>query len=63
RVHGELYSSQPFLRTHQQLQATPNEQNCKLPKAVFWFDTTHLTSFGEAKLWPLYLYFGNKSKY
>lgn len=67
RVHGELYSSPAFLKVHQELQAAPNEQNCNLPKVVaalmFWSDSTHLTSFGDAKLWPLYLYFGNESKY
>jgi len=30
---------------------------------MFWSDATHLTSFGDEKLWPLYLYFGNNSKY
>ncbi|RXW21632.1 hypothetical protein EST38_g4229 [Candolleomyces aberdarensis] len=26
-------------------------------------DSTHLTSFGDAQLWPCYLFFGNESKY
>lgn len=30
---------------------------------MFWSDATQLTSFGNAKLWPCYLFFGNKSKY
>ncbi|KAG1857827.1 hypothetical protein F4604DRAFT_1931350 [Suillus subluteus] len=30
---------------------------------MFWSDSTHLTTFGNAKLWPLYMYFGNESKY
>jgi hypothetical protein len=30
---------------------------------MFWSDATQLTSFGNAKLWPLYMYFGNESKY
>lgn len=30
---------------------------------MFWSDTTQLTSFGNAKLWPTYMYFGNESKY
>ena len=30
---------------------------------MFWSDSTQLTTFGTAKLWPLYLFFGNLSKY
>src|ERR1700692_4795001 len=30
---------------------------------MFWSDATQLTSFGNAKLWPTYMYFGNESKY
>jgi hypothetical protein len=40
---------------------------CDLPRVVaglmFWSDVTHLTSFGDAKIWPLYMFFGNESKY
>ena len=28
-----------------------------------WSDETHLSSFGSAALWPIYIYFGNLSKY
>ena len=30
---------------------------------MLWSDATHLTNFGTAKLWPIYLFFGNLSKY
>ncbi|KIO08844.1 hypothetical protein M404DRAFT_22671 [Pisolithus tinctorius Marx 270] len=30
---------------------------------MFFSDATHLATFGNAKAWPLYLYFGNVSKY
>ncbi|EGN91729.1 hypothetical protein SERLA73DRAFT_164395 [Serpula lacrymans var. lacrymans S7.3] len=30
---------------------------------MLWLDATHLTSFGNSKLWPLHVYFGNESKY
>ncbi|KIM62395.1 hypothetical protein SCLCIDRAFT_119837, partial [Scleroderma citrinum Foug A] len=30
---------------------------------MFWSDVTVLTSFGDTKLWPVYMYFGNESKY
>lgn len=66
-IHGELYTSSSFINAHRTLQESPGELGCDLPRLVialmFWSDATHLTSFGNAKLWPLYMYFGNKSKY
>jgi hypothetical protein len=67
RVHGELYNSPAFIEAHNELQDSPKEPGCNLPRVVaglmFASDTTHLTSFGDAKIWPLYLFFGNESKY
>lgn len=68
RVYGEVYSSPEFIEVHNKLQEPrPGEQDCTLPKVVlalmFWSDATHLTSFGKAQLWPLYMGFGNESKY
>jgi hypothetical protein len=67
RVHGEIFTSPAFLDAHKSLQELPGEPGCSLPRVVvavmFWSDSTHLTSFGNAKLWPLYVFFGNESKY
>lgn len=67
RVHAELYTSSAFLDVHNDLQESPGEPGCILPRVVvalmFWSDSTHLTSFGNAKIWPLYMGFGNESKY
>ena len=67
QVHGELFTSDAFIQAHQKLQDSPPEPGCDLPKVVaafmFWSDSTQLSSFGNAKLWPLYLCFGNESKY
>ena len=30
---------------------------------MIWSDSTLLANFGTASLWPIYLYFGNQSKY
>jgi len=30
---------------------------------MLWSDSTHLTSFGNTSLWPIYLYLGSLSKY
>jgi hypothetical protein len=66
-VHGELYTSTAFREAHQALQNSPPEPGCNLPRVIvalmFWSDSTHLTNFGDTKLWPLYLFFGNESKY
>lgn len=67
RVHGELYTSPAFMDAHREVQELPGEPGCDLPRVVaammFWSDATHLTSFGTAKLWPSYLFFGNETKY
>jgi hypothetical protein len=67
-VYGELFCSEAFFTAHCELQDTPPEStSCTLPRRIvalmLWSDATHLTSFGNAKLWPLYVYFGNESKY
>ncbi|KAG6916065.1 hypothetical protein DXG01_008590 [Tephrocybe rancida] len=66
-LYREIYSSPAFLRVHQDLQQSPPELGCTLPRVVvglmFWSDATHLTQFGNAKITPLYMYFGNESKY
>ena len=67
RVYGELYTSEAFIKAQERLMASPREPDCDLTRCIaavmFWSDATQLTSFGSAKLWPLYLYFGNQSKY
>ncbi|KII95409.1 hypothetical protein PLICRDRAFT_48393 [Plicaturopsis crispa FD-325 SS-3] len=67
RVYDELYTSDAFLNAHEALQRKPSEPGCRLEKVVaglmFWSDGTHLATFGTAKAWPLYMYFGNQSKY
>jgi hypothetical protein len=67
RVHGEMYTSPAFIDAHNELQNSPGEPDCDLQRVVvalmFWSDATHLTNFGNTKLWPLYMFFGNESKY
>ena len=67
RIHGELYTLKAFLDAHCELLESPSEPGCNLPRRIvalmFWSDATQLTSFGDAKLWPLYLFFGNQTKY
>ncbi|KAJ7837995.1 hypothetical protein B0H14DRAFT_2361983, partial [Mycena olivaceomarginata] len=71
RVFTEIYNSDAFIREHDNVRLRgalpPDALNCKLEKVVaalmFWSDSTHLANFGNAKLWPIYLLFGNLSKY
>lgn len=67
RVYSELYNSDAFIETHEKLQQQPPEPDCNLERVVaalmLWSDSTHLTNFGYASLWPIYLFFGNQSKY
>jgi hypothetical protein len=70
RVFSELYNSDAFLKEHDSVQRAPvppDDPGCKREKVVaalmFWSDSTHLTNFGMAKLWPIYMFLGNLSKY
>lgn len=70
RVYSELYNSDAFIKEHDRVQRAPvpeEESNCGLEKVVaalmFWSDATLLANFGTAKLWPIYMFLGNLSKY
>jgi hypothetical protein len=67
RVFDELYTSDAWLEAQDNLQRQPKEHGCSLERVVaglmLFSDATHLANFGTAKAWPLYLYFGNLSKY
>ena len=40
---------------------------CKLERVIaglmVWSDSTHLAQFGHVTAWPIYMFFGNLSKY
>ena len=67
RVYDEIYTSDAFITAHEKLQRQPPEPGCDLERVIlalmFWSDSTHLANFGTASLWPLYLFFGNQSKW
>ena len=71
RIFGEVYTSDAFLAEHEKVQRRallpPEDPECKREKIVaalmFSSDGTHLTNFGSAKAWPIYLMLGNLSKY
>ncbi|KAJ3809810.1 hypothetical protein F5876DRAFT_77388 [Lentinula aff. lateritia] len=68
RVHTDIYNSDAFIQEHYRvLRAPTDDPNCKREKVVAalmcWSDATQLANFGTAKLWPIYMLFGNLSKY
>ncbi|KAH9487419.1 hypothetical protein JR316_0001494 [Psilocybe cubensis] len=67
RVVSELYNSEAFYEEHVRLQQQPREPGCNLEVAIaglmLWSDSTHLAQFGNASLWPIYLFLGNQSQY
>ncbi|KAF7344310.1 hypothetical protein MSAN_01911900 [Mycena sanguinolenta] len=67
RVYDEIYTADAFITAHEKLQRQPPEPGCTLEHIIlalmFWSDSTHLANFGTASLWPLYLFFGNQSKW
>ncbi|KAJ7101024.1 hypothetical protein C8R43DRAFT_1048129 [Mycena crocata] len=67
RIYDEIYSSDAFIEAHEKIQRQAPEPNCTLERVVaalmWWSDSTHLANFGTASLWPLYLWFGNQSKW
>jgi hypothetical protein len=67
RIFDELYTSDIWLKAQDDLQKLPKEPGCSLERVIaglmFFSDATHLANFGTAKAWPLYLYFGNLTKY
>ncbi|KAF7367198.1 hypothetical protein MSAN_00980100 [Mycena sanguinolenta] len=67
RVLDEIYSSDAMIAEYEKLQSQPAEPGCELERVIlclmFWSDSTHLATFGNASLWPLYLFFGNLSKW
>ena len=67
KIQGELFSSPESIKADREVQSMPGEPGCSLSRVImalmFWLDATQITSFGSAKIWPLYMYFGNDSKY
>ncbi|KAG2335358.1 hypothetical protein BDR05DRAFT_1006898 [Suillus weaverae] len=56
-----------MLQEQEKLDSQPHEPDCNLETVIaaimLWSDSTHLASFGNASLWPIYLFIGNQSKY
>jgi Plavaka transposase len=66
RVYDELYSSPVWIAADKEVQEL-DIPHCNLPRAIaglmFWSDSTCVSEFGTRSLWPIYMFFGNQSKY
>ncbi|KAG2125108.1 hypothetical protein DEU56DRAFT_744035 [Suillus clintonianus] len=66
-IFSEAYSSIAMREAYAEVNSLPRAADDNLEHVVaslmMWSDATHLASFGDASLWPFYLFFGNQSKY
>jgi len=67
RVYSEAYTSSRMLDAHEEINSLPRPPGDDYERVVsplmLWSDATQLANFGDASLWPVYLFFGNQSKY
>ena len=69
QTYTDIYNSNAMLKEDTKIRAMgrhpDNDPDTEITilAMLFWSDSTHLTSFGTATVWPIYLYFGNLSKY
>ena len=68
RIYGEAYSSDVAVQLSEGIKGIPPpvdhpDIESVIVMLMLGSDSTHLTSFGTASLWPIYVFFGNMSKY
>ncbi len=72
RLITDIYNSDAMLEEHEKVQTKARDARepdddpaveYVVAPVMVWSDSTHLTSFGTASLWPIYILFGNLSKY
>jgi hypothetical protein len=68
RIYSELYTgdfwNQEYDKLRNEHDNGPNRAlEAFIVSLMIWSDATCLAQFGSASLWPIYLYFGNQSKY
>jgi hypothetical protein len=68
RIYSETYTGDRWNEEYAKIRATNqngphNNLEAFLVALMIWSDSTSLAQFGNAQLWPIYIYFGNQSKY
>ncbi|KAG8215164.1 hypothetical protein J3R82DRAFT_8668 [Butyriboletus roseoflavus] len=63
RLFGKAYSSLVFIKAYQEIHLLPGDSGDNLERVVallmLWSDAMQLANFGDASLWPIYLYLAN----
>ena len=64
-IYSELYNSDAFVNEYKFIRDKyeKEEKEVVIVAMMFWSDSMHLANFGNASLWPIYLFLGNQSKY
>ena len=70
RVYSETYNSDATLQADEKVRdklgtthGPDTDLEAFVVSAILYSNSTHLASFGNASLWPIYLFLGNVSKY
>ena len=68
QIYSEIYTgdgwNEEYMKIHTKNQQGPHcDLEALLIALMIWSDSTLLAQFGNASLWPIYLYIGNQSKY
>lgn len=68
RVYSEIYTSDAMLQLEKEHEEIPKttigpELETFILAALLYSDGTRLAQFGNASLWPVYMFIGNTSKY
>jgi len=60
KVFGEAYASPILMEAYEEINALPHDPGDDFERVVasimVWSDATHLGSFGDASLWPFYVF-------
>ncbi|KIM68342.1 hypothetical protein SCLCIDRAFT_20244 [Scleroderma citrinum Foug A] len=66
-IFSESFASPEMIDAYKEINALPREPGddleCVVAGLMVWSDSTHLTNFGDASMWPFYLFLANQSKY
>ncbi|KAE9387588.1 hypothetical protein BT96DRAFT_960362 [Gymnopus androsaceus JB14] len=74
-LHSELYNADAFIEEHAKIQRQQEKRRlddpedpslhilCAIAGMMLWSDATKIGTWGDQSMWPIYLYFGNQSKY
>ena len=67
QVYSESYTSPQMVEAYMEVGCLPRKADDQHEHVIIplmlWLDATHLANFGNVSLWPVYIYFGNQSKY